>query len=652
MSINELEALNPKPSTVMGGGCSTNVLIGPSGSGKSNWLSNHLSNEVKVSLVPSEQDAAEMKLWRVGHLLGMDELFRYLTDSRLQWSCPGCGQMRMQSPQSGISDELRRRFNFRVHIGFPYSGPREALLDKGYWRIISDEGILPLPEQSWVDADVLVDRLDLSGVDSSRLLESVEQCLVAGLGEVVVRGQNRRLVFGSNLRCDVCGLNAVKPKMADLFLWIKGKKERDKEWDSFFWGGVRFSEWMQWTALDWMSAHQQFETEPWWSIWEKRVQKMAELGLGQIDLERQLKNLSSGERSLIMLGRCLEWSVSGCDLLFEHPGASLFGPDLAHLNRVMRRLGEGGNRVWVETHEKLEGLCFEREISLGQAMERDIFVPGGLWHVLDDWLTPEVKKLIKASSDQGQGGIWVWPGVRGAGKTRNMRRLFQSFDKRTCSHFQRIDHLDTDPWDFVSSNGTLLEAIGLWAWLVERILSTPEAKAGRFLPGHFDRLNPLGVCSVCMSEAGEGEVCSHCGGTGFGQQVLSLKLFGLRMADYLLCPLEQIYKETGDHLTQKLRLKLRDCCTAGLATYSGGQPLSGLSLTQQWGMRVLTFLWKAEKNSLLGLDEPFRGADRAFVRAILTQMSELSLKGSVIICSMARTDFSWLWYDEKKGRGA
>jgi hypothetical protein len=612
------------------------ALVGPSGSGKSSWLRDRVPHAHWLKLVPEETALPEMRQWRLGYLLGMDALFTFLLDDCLVWRCPKCGQVRVKNSIKSLAGQLAQDFRSGVRIGFPYSGTRETLVNKGFWRIMSDEGVIPLPEDEWIEADIVVDRLNLSHVNSVRLAEALEQCLVSGLGAVVVRDDGRRIVYGLSWGCEPCGQEAAPIGSALLLNWVQGKKELDAGLSAFSRDGVDLTAYLSWSIYEWLAEEPRLHTETWWTPWAERLQRLDGLGLGDLSPAQKLGTLSSGERALALLGRCWTWSVSGYDFVFEHAQTLLFGPDRDVFFQVCRELATKGNRIWLETHDDCDAKACDRVLTFGD----DPFSGGeddqSSAAVVESWESDWMVEQIVRCRDRKRGGVWVQRGPRGSGKTRWLRNLFAALVNLDLKGYKTIDRLDSDPWDRGVSREALIEVIGLWDWLTQHTITQPQARIGRLLPGHFDRKNPLGACPTCLGSYEALAVCPDCLGTGLGPQVRGLKFAGRPLAEFWLRPLAETIEGLGALLPGWLQKR---CCAferTGLTQSPGGRVRSDLSRNQDWGVTVLTFLWNIHYPAILGLDEPFRGLDERFSRLVREEMLEMGRKGAVVMWTTSK----------------
>ncbi len=613
------------------------ALSGPCGSGKSRWLKRHVPDAVCVNHLPEYEERKQMSRWRLHHLLRTDRLLAGLIEAGLSWRCKGCGQIVRKSTYAQFGERLRQDFSCSVLIGFPFSGQRDTLVNKGYWRIMTDTGALPLPSDEWLDADILVDRLDPGMADPGRLSDAVAQCLVEGLGEIVIVSDGRRHVYGAHFYCASCRQGTEAVGGLELMAWAQGRREFDSCWGSFEWMGTELQSVLMRTADDWLDNEASICHERFWPVMKTRLLALVWIGLGAISLGCSVNDLSSGERELLLLGRCMEWRVSGQDIILAHPDEGLDPDDQKVVLLIIERLTALGNRVWLESRSKeLIDAC---PVSVGFGRESDTLRGNEFLSTAEQWFgdRSDLNRFIRHCVDQKKGAVLLLQGKRGEGKTRQLRSFIKELKREGTKEFKEIRLQDSDPWLWApAGNGCLIEQTGVWSWLSGILVHQNEARNMRLLPAHFVRSDPLGRCSACGGSTQVGNGCLNCGGLGIEQRVLLLHYAGMSVRDIWLNPLESVCDMMSGAMPGDLIEKMEALKRVGLAGYPGKQPLSALSSGEICGLNQLLFLLNAPLPCILFFDEPFRGLDSLLIDEMSGQMKRALHSGSLIICATSK----------------
>ncbi len=609
------------------------ALLGRNGSGKSSWLKKHRPGVVNLLPIPKKEEWMRMKRWRLLHLLRFDLLLFHRIESELNWRCPECGRTCHSGSFSTLSERLRQDFSAMVLIGFPFSGSRESLVDKGYWRIMTPSGVAPLPQDSWIEADILVDRLNMGKVDEGRLSETVNQCMVAGLGSVVASCGGVRHTYSTRFLCPQCQIDTERFSSTDFFSWIQGKKARSPGWGGFEWQGVSLPDLLDQSSMRWLDGGERYGRHSWWKGWEQRMTILCGCGLGNIPLSRSLGSLSSSERSLFVLSRCLTWKIGGQDLLLDYQSVGLSAADARTLTGLMAHLGNHRNRVWLENPvpELLAGCAAQIRFS-EEENALDEVTPMASCEPLPH--QNAFAERVNRCLGDGKGAIFEFFGGRGSGKSRRLKSMIAEVKRTFPRKFNHIDILDTDPWEKRSSFDSLLEICGLWFWLSVQLSGQAESRRSLLLPNHFLRQDPMGRCPACSGELVPPADCPACLGSGLSEKVLKLKCFGFEVGTLWQMPLQEILPLIGESAPSEIRARLSAFVDAGLGGYAGKVNPSMLSSGQESGVMLLKLIWSSPAPSFLAFDEPFRQTDFR-LRAIVSHWMQWAAEQGSVLVSMS-----------------
>ncbi|MDX1595900.1 MAG: excinuclease ABC subunit UvrA [Nitrosopumilaceae archaeon] len=136
--------------------------------------------------------------------------------------CTNCGRKISSQSIETICDSVLKDFNEKkILILSPIikrkKGTYEKLFEQikkdGYSRIrlngdilSLDDEIPPLDRQKWHNIEIVVDRLQASKPERSRLFEAIQTAIKASKGEVMISSEKSEKIFSQNNACPYCGL--------------------------------------------------------------------------------------------------------------------------------------------------------------------------------------------------------------------------------------------------------------------------------------------------------------------------------------------------------------------------------------------------------------------------------------------------------------
>ena len=371
------------------------AIVGPSGAGKTTLLRDILSGEWRrrtgkrgdtspqniLGLPPvfyfaNRTSPRSRELVLQG--LGVDAVILELLQRRGILACLNCSGPVRKQLVSALYLELRSRPNQNIVIAVPIT--REEFEATSSSRVIVS-GILRRAEE--IDDEMLssqiyapIDSLKVSERSSGRLLEALKLAqqrspeaiylLNEGVGELIplvptcttcakVHSLDLRETHSeANRWCQDCRGRGSVSQLPCLSCEGTGFTQ---ELLNVYLGSLSFRELLnaplsklhQWAAQ--FAEYSGVEAELRESLF-KTVEISCELGLGYLSFGRRLETLSSGEFQRVKLTAALSEQVFGALLALDEPSSGLNAQDSERLAKVLRSLREGGNSLFVATHDR------------------------------------------------------------------------------------------------------------------------------------------------------------------------------------------------------------------------------------------------------------------------------------------------------------
>lgn len=382
------------------------------------------------------------------------------------------------------------------------------------------------------------------------------------------------------------------------------------------------------------------------------LDRMIEIGLPYLHLNRETPSLSGGEAQRLKLVRYMGSSLTGMTYIFDEPSTGMHPRDVYRMNNLLLQLRDKGNTVLVVEHDKdvisiadhvidvgpgagqnggeivFAGSCAEllqADTLTGKAMLQSLPVkeeprrPRGSLPVRDACL----HNLKHVDVDIPLGVMTVVTGVAGSGKST---LISQAFAKQYESDVVMIDQGPIT----ATGRSTPASYLGFFDE-IRRLMARESGK-----PSSLFSFNSAGACPVC---GGKGVIvtelafmdpivteCEACGGVRYNQEALACTYKGKNIVELLSLTASQAMEVFEDAKIKK-RLKVME--QVGLSYLTLGQPLSTLSGGERQRIKLAKKLGK--KGSIIVMDEPTTGLHMSDTQNLLKLFDMIVSRGNTLV---------------------
>jgi excinuclease ABC subunit A len=428
--------------------------------------------------------------------------------------------------------------------------------------------------------------------------------------------------------------------------------------------------------------------EPILSDLNERVERLIEVGVGYLTLERSSPTLSAGEAQRLRLAALLGSGLSGVLYVLDEPTIGLHQRDTRRLIGVLRRLRDLGNTVLVVEHdlELIRAADHVVDFGPGAGKHGGQIVAAGTptevaqtpGSITGDFIagraviphpprrrSPNGKALIIHAARQHNlqaitvrlplGMLICVTGVSGSGKSSLM---FDILNRAARQHFygasdQPGEHTAIEGWEHLDKIITIdQDHIGrmprsnaatysdAFTPIREAFAATPEARRREYTARHFSFNTPGGRCERCqgagvltvkMHFLPDVEVrCPACHGRRFTRETLAVQYRGHDIAQVLDLTIEEALTLFAAVPAAAARLQVMT--DVGLGYLQLGQPATTLSGGEAQRVKLAKELGRrATGRTLYLLDEPTTGLHPADTARLLNVLQRLVGAGNTVI---------------------
>ena len=383
------------------------------------------------------------------------------------------------------------------------------------------------------------------------------------------------------------------------------------------------------------------------------LQRMIDIGLPYLSMDRESSTLSGGEAQRLKLVRYMGSSLTGMTYIFDEPSTGMHPRDVYRMTRLLQSLRDRGNTVLVVEHDRDVISIADEVIDVGPGAGKhggQILFQGSyeallssgtktgeaMKHIEPLKAHPRVPKeflpvrgasihnLKNVDVDIPLNVLTVVTGVAGSGKSSLIRDVFAK------EYARRVVLADQSP---VTATGRSTSATFLGFFdEIRRVMADANG-----VDAALFSFNSRGACPVC---GGRGQivtelvfmdpvttVCEACNGQRYSGEALSYRYKGKNIVDILSLSAAEAYEFFADN--RKLRRALGAMLEVGLPYLSLGQPLSTLSGGERQRVKLAKDLDK--RGSIYVLDEPTTGLHAADIQKIMALLDSLVERGNTVI---------------------
>ncbi|MDR2974340.1 MAG: excinuclease ABC subunit UvrA [Propionibacteriaceae bacterium] len=359
------------------------------------------------------------------------------------------------------------------------------------------------------------------------------------------------------------------------------------------------------------------------------LDRMIEIGLPYLHLNRETPSLSGGEAQRLKLVRHMGSSLTGMTYVFDEPSAGMHPRDVHRMNKLLEQLRDKGNTVLVVEHDRDVISIADHVIDLGPQAGQfggDIVFSGSYQELLRaDTLTgkamlqslpikqhprPWTRSLpIRGACLNNVKGVdvdipldvlTVVTGVAGSGKSTLISHVFAQQYKN--------DIVKVDQGPITATNrSTPASYLGFFDD-IRKLLARANRK-----PDSLFSFNSAGACPAC-------------GGTRYNEEALACDYKGKNIVELLALTAAQAL-EVMDKPQIVRRLKVMR--QVGLSYLTLGQPLSTLSGGERQRIKLAKKLGKT--GSIIVMDEPTTGLHTADIHNLLELFDLIVSRGNTLV---------------------
>ncbi len=560
----------------------------------------------------------------------------------------------------------------------------------GFVRVLIDGAIKEIENIgsiSWKGGhtvSIAVDRL-ITGEEHylSRLLDSLKNAInLSKTGEVQVFSEEGEiLTFSEKLQCPIC--KKIYPSItkeifnknhpSGICKSCLGKGCEDCEGTGrtpivrhITFEGVSFIEALVKPLKEiapWFEGVPNLNITRWFKI-------LLDLNLGYLTPSTFLKNLSAGEIQKLRLAQIFKENLSGVLYILDEPFTFLDYREQAMFHNILKTLLSRDNTIIIIDHHpkafELSDYIIELGPSAGEKGGKICFA--GSREDYEKRIKPRFQPLKTTKREFSKGihlkgvtknnlkAISVFfpfnaltsvRGPVGSGKSSLVfGTLYPALKGKapkgsgyeSIEVEQRIEEVVAIKENLLFNGinrSTVSTFINIFTPLREFFATLKESKVKGLSPKDFSYNASQGACPKCRGKGFiEREVCSHCGGKRYKEEVLSIKYKGYSISDVLELSLEQAL--TLFHFLPSVKRTLANAISMGLGHLKIGQSLSTLSEGERarlWLIQKLSLVKPGSPPSLFLFDHPTSGLhpqDRVYLFGFLERL--LKDGHTVIVC--------------------
>lgn len=419
--------------------------------------------------------------------------------------------------------------------------------------------------------------------------------------------------------------------------------------------------------------------EPYLLDLKTKIQRIINVGLGYLSLDRQTMTLSGGESQRIKLAATLDSNLTGIIYIMDEPTIGLHPKDTTGIINILKELRDLGNTVIVIEHDidVMQEADYIVDIGPGSGKYGGEIIGKGTLEELkrqDTSVTgsylkrkmQNCKEFRKGTGDFIEvknanlynlkninvrfpiGCLTSVTGVSGSGKSTLVFEVLSKSNIKNRLNFNEV--AGTEVFDQIVTveqssltrmkRSNVATYSGVYSEIRKIFAELKDAKVKGLTTKHFSFNTKGGRCENCeglgyvtnnMLFFEDLEVpCPVCGGNQFNDAVLSVKYNGYSIKDILQMHVEDALDIFNNH--HKILNILKLLKDVGLGYLELGQTLTTLSGGEGQRLKLAKELINNEgRNNLYLIDEPTTGLHPIDVENFLVLLNRIVDSGSTVI---------------------
>ena len=420
------------------------------------------------------------------------------------------------------------------------------------------------------------------------------------------------------------------------------------------------------------------------------MQRLVELGLSYLSLDRASSTLSNGERQRVQLARAVRNQATGVLYVLDEPTIGLHPANVDGVLAIIRQLIADGNSVVVVDHDTRVLGASDHLIEIGPGAGADggrVIFQGSIdeaSHVPASRIGPYMagsRRVERAAgeSDQGTdidgrgalyletsqihtvrplsvdiplGSLTAVTGVSGSGKTTLvLESRVPALRARLAGEplpahvrdvdaagISRVNLIDATPIG-VNVRSTVATYSGVLDELRRAFACTEEAQAAGLKPGAFSYNTGSLRCPTCD---GTGQItldvqflpdvdieCTECLGSRYGAQAASIRRDGLSLPDILAMSVDEA--RVAVRGLKKAGALLETLSGLGLGYLTLGEATPALSGGEAQRLKLASEMGRRQDGALFVFDEPTIGLHPDDVQVLVDVLQRLIERGATVV---------------------
>ncbi|MDF2921523.1 MAG: transporter related [Paenibacillaceae bacterium] len=410
-----------------------------------------------------------------------------------------------------------------------------------------------------------------------------------------------------------------------------------------------------------------------------KIQRIANVGLGYLSLDRQTITLSGGELQRVKLAAALDSDLTGIIYIMDEPTIGLHPKDTEGMIAILKKLRDRGNTVIVIEHDPdvMAQADYIVDIGPGSGKHGGEIIGAGTWEELKRQETsvtgaflqkrrPDRPQLRKGTGEAIEvrnanlhnlknvdvrfpvGCLVSVTGVSGSGKSTLVFEVLAAAGGKKhssgniVSGLEQFDRIVTIEQAAISrmKRSNVATYSEVYAEIRKIFGGLQESRDKGLSAKHFSFNTPGGRCENCeglgyvtsnmLFFANIEVICPVCGGRQFNDEVLSVRYNGYTINNILHMSIEEALHAFNSH--PRIRRILELLQDVGLGYLELGQTLTTLSGGEGQRLKLAKELInRTGKMSLYLMDEPTTGLHPVDVDNFLALLNRMVDSGNTVI---------------------